>query len=202
MTYYHTDHLGSSSWITYTDGSPVQYMSYMTFGESQVDQRAGDWNSRYTFSGKERDEETGYSYFGARYYDADLSIWLSRDPLAHLYSHQSPYVYCSNNPIKRIDPNGMADEVIITGDQDEEAFDQLKNSTNLNLTMDTDGKINAHIDLNSNLSANDIELYTAIKSSDITVSIDASSQVLDLLWEVHIQKTDLTENHMRQRQIM
>ncbi len=107
--YYHTDHLGSSSWITYTDGLPVQYMSYMPFGEPQVDQRSGDWNSRYTFSGKERDEETGYSYFGARYYDPDISIWLSRDPLSHLYPHQSPYVYCSNNPIKRIDPNGMAD---------------------------------------------------------------------------------------------
>ena len=115
--YYHTDHLGSSSWITYTDGSPVQYLSYMPFGESQIDQRSGDWNSRYTFypefiegfSGKERDEETGYSYFGARYYDPNISIWLSRDPLADKYPYQSPYVYCSNNPIKRIDPNGMAD---------------------------------------------------------------------------------------------
>ena len=71
-----------------------------------MDQRSGDWNSRYTFSGKERDEETGYSYFGARYYDADLSIWLSRDPLADKYPYQSPYVYCGNNPLKIIDPDG------------------------------------------------------------------------------------------------
>ena len=104
--YYHTDHLGSSSWITYTDGLPVQYMSYMPFGESQVDQRAGDWNSRYTFSGKERDEETGYSYFGARYYDPDISIWLSRDPLADNNPQHSPYVYCANNPLRLVDPDG------------------------------------------------------------------------------------------------
>ena len=104
--YYHTDHLGSSSWITYTDGSPVQYLSYLPFGEPQIDQRSGDWNSRYTFSGKERDEETGYSYFGARYYDPDISIWLSRDPLADKYPYQSPYVYCGNNPLRIIDPDG------------------------------------------------------------------------------------------------
>ena len=63
-------------------------------------------NSRYTFSGKERDGETGYSYFGARYYNSDISIWLSVDPLSDKYPHQSNYVYCSNNPIRIIDPNG------------------------------------------------------------------------------------------------
>ena len=112
MTYYHTDHLGSSSWITYTDGIPVQYLSYMPFGESQMDQRSGDWNSRYTFSGKERDEETGYSYFGARYYDPDLSIWLSRDPLVDKYPNLSPYVYCANNPMILKDPDGRDYELV------------------------------------------------------------------------------------------
>ena len=60
----------------------------------------------YTFSAKERDSETGLSYFGARYYSSDLSIWLSVDPQAAKYPHQSNYVYCSNNPLKVIDPNG------------------------------------------------------------------------------------------------
>ena len=61
---------------------------------------------KHAFSSKERDVETGLSYFGARYYSSDLSIWLSVDPLADKYPHQSNYVYCSNNPIKVIDPNG------------------------------------------------------------------------------------------------
>ena len=103
------DHLGSSSWITDQYGYPIQYLHYLPFGETWVDQRASSWNSRYTFSGKEKDEETGYSYFGARYYSPDLSIWLSVDPLAHVSPHQSPYVYCSNNPITRIDPDGRFD---------------------------------------------------------------------------------------------
>ena len=45
--------------------------------EEQIDQRLTSFNSRYTFSAKEKDIETGYSYFGARYYTSDLSIWLS-----------------------------------------------------------------------------------------------------------------------------
>ena len=60
----------------------------------------------YTFSAKEKDAETGLSYFGSRYYSSDLSIWLSVDPMASKYPHQSNYVYCSNNPIKVVDPNG------------------------------------------------------------------------------------------------
>ena len=60
----------------------------------------------YTFSAKERVSETGLSYFGSRYYSSDLSIWLSVDPMAGKYPHQSNYVYCSNNPIRIIDPNG------------------------------------------------------------------------------------------------
>ena len=60
----------------------------------------------YTFASKERDEESGLSYFGARYYSSDLSIWLSVDPMSDKYPSLSPYVYCANNPVKLVDPNG------------------------------------------------------------------------------------------------
>ena len=60
----------------------------------------------FTFSAKERDPETGCSYFGSRYYSSDLSVWLSVDPMSAKYPHQSNYIYCSNNPIKVVDPNG------------------------------------------------------------------------------------------------
>ena len=63
-------------------------------------------NSSYTFSAKEKDTETGYSYFGSRYYNSDLSIWLSVDPMASKYPSLSPYVYCADNPVKLVDPNG------------------------------------------------------------------------------------------------
>ncbi len=60
-----------------------------------------------TFTGKERDGETGYGYFGARYMDHELmTMWLSVDPMADKYPNISPYNYCMWNPIKVIDPNG------------------------------------------------------------------------------------------------
>ncbi|NMB81064.1 MAG: RHS repeat-associated core domain-containing protein, partial [Ignavibacteria bacterium] len=63
----------------------------------------------YKFAAKERDEETGYDYFGARYYDSDLSQWLSVDPMSDKRPNISPYNYCQWNPVGRTDPNGALD---------------------------------------------------------------------------------------------
>ena len=63
--------------------------------------------SRFSFTGKEKDEETGFGYFGARYMDHELTtMWLSVDPMADKYPSISPYNYCMWNPVKRVDPNG------------------------------------------------------------------------------------------------
>ena len=68
-------------------------------------------NMRFTFfvfTGKERDEETGYGYFGARYMDHELmTMWLSVDPMSDKYPNISPYAYCAWNPVKLVDPNGQ-----------------------------------------------------------------------------------------------
>lgn len=61
-------------------------------------------------SGKEKDSETGYHYFGARYYNSDLSLWLSVDPMADKYPSLSPYNYCAWNPVKLVDPDGKESE--------------------------------------------------------------------------------------------
>ena len=51
--------------------------------------------------------ETGFSYFGTRYYDSDLMTgWLSVDPMADKYPSLSPYAYCAWNPIRLVDPDG------------------------------------------------------------------------------------------------
>ena len=61
----------------------------------------------FTFTGKERDEETGYGYFGARYMDHELmTMWLSVDPMSDKYPNISPYAYCAWNPVKLVDPDG------------------------------------------------------------------------------------------------
>ena len=65
------------------------------------------WFHSFAFTGKERDSETGYRYFGARYMDYELmTMWLSVDPMTDKYPRISPYAYCAWNPIKLIDPDG------------------------------------------------------------------------------------------------
>jgi len=167
--FYHTDHLGSSSWISDQSGTPVQHLQYLPFGESWINQRNNNFSGApYTFSGKERDAETGYMYFHDRYYDPDLSIWLSVDRKHYLYPHVSGYVYALNNPLKYIDPNGM--EVIIAGDAKAEAFKELQSSTKLKLTMDADGKLDA----TGKVRKKDELLYEAIKSEDVKVEVTAN----------------------------
>lgn len=89
-----------------------------------IDQRTTGYYERFTFTGKDprkgwriplnkikyneqRDAETGYGYFGARYMDYEiLTSFLSVDRYADKYPSISPYAYCAWNPIKLIDPTG------------------------------------------------------------------------------------------------
>lgn len=104
--YYHSDHLGSSSYITNLDGEVVQHIEYVPFGEVFIEERNNIWNTPYLFNAKEFDEETGLYYYGARYYDPRLSLWISTDALKEKTPNISPYVYTENNPIIYIDPDG------------------------------------------------------------------------------------------------
>ena len=51
--------------------------------------------------------QPGYLYFGARYYDSDISVWLSVDPLSDKYPSMSAFMYTAGNPVMLIDPDGM-----------------------------------------------------------------------------------------------
>ena len=104
--YYHPDHLGSSSYITNLDGEVVQHIEYVPFGEVFIEERNNIWNTPYLFNAKEFDEETGLYYYGARYYDPRVSLWISTDPYEDKYPFVNSYCYVLNNPIKLIDPNG------------------------------------------------------------------------------------------------
>ena len=106
--YYHPDHLGSSSYITNLDGEVVQHIEYVPFGEVFIEERNSIWNTPYLFNAKEFDEETGLYYYGARYYDPRLSLWISTDPLQEKYPHINSYCYTANNPILFVDPDGKA----------------------------------------------------------------------------------------------
>jgi RHS repeat-associated protein len=105
--YYHPDHLGTSTFLTDYYGAKYQFFLNLPFGETMAEQLPSTYyKTPYKFNGKELDEETGLYYYGARYYDPRISIWLSVDPLAEEFPAWSPYNYTMNNPINMIDPDG------------------------------------------------------------------------------------------------
>ena len=83
----------------------MQHLQYLPFGEHFVNERSAAYDERFTFTGKERDAETGYYYHGARFNSSDIG-WLSVDPMSDKYPSMSPYAYCAWNPVKLVDPDG------------------------------------------------------------------------------------------------
>lgn len=83
----------------------------------------------FVSTGKERDEETGYGYFGARYMDHFLmTMWLSVDPLADKYPSTSPYAYCAWNPVRLIDPDGRdiwIGDILYSANMSSEGYDDF-----------------------------------------------------------------------------
>jgi RHS repeat-associated protein len=104
--FYHPDHLGSTSYITDITGAVYQHMEYMPFGETFVEETSKDGKQPYLFNGKELDSETGLYYYGARYYNPKIAMWLGVDPMAETTPNWSPYRFSYHNPIKWIDPDG------------------------------------------------------------------------------------------------
>jgi RHS repeat-associated protein len=78
----------------------------------------GSGAERFLTTQHERDKETGLDYRGARFYDSDISRFLSLDPLATEFPAWSAYNYVMGNPISLIDPTGRSPEGTGNGDKD------------------------------------------------------------------------------------
>ena len=107
--FYHPDHLGSTAIITDRHGTATQFIAYLPFGEALVSEHTTRRGTPFKFTAKEFDSETGLYYFGARYFDPRIAIWYGVDPMRDLYPHKTAYHFCSNNPIRYIDPDGRDD---------------------------------------------------------------------------------------------
>ena len=104
--FYHSDHLGSTSYITDDHANITQYDAYLPYGELLVDEHSSSEDMPYKFNGKEMDAETGLYYYGARYMNPVTSLWYGVDPLAEKYVATGGYVYTLDNPVRLIDPDG------------------------------------------------------------------------------------------------
>jgi RHS repeat-associated protein len=110
VRYQLDNHLGSATLELDPAAAVISYEEYHPFGTTAY--RSGR-NSvetslkRYRYAGKERDEETGLYYYGARYYAAWLARFVSVDPLKDEYPFYTPYQYAGNKPVNSIDLDGL-----------------------------------------------------------------------------------------------
>ena len=156
-----------------------------TLSTESMEERMGRLCYRHTgiapFTGKEKDEETGYGYFGARYMDHDLmTSWLSVDPMADKYPSINPYAYCTWNPVKLVDPNGM--EVYIVGSQSEKAVSLLQTKKLLITRNDQTGKLSVAFREGyslEDLSVEELSIYNAIDDNDICIQVTAEKSGIE-----------------------
>ena len=123
---YVTDYLGSvRAVVDGQTGELYKASDYSAFGsESEVETMQTSIaplgiTLRDGYTGKENqtpDFSTNYTDFGARQYNPALRRWMTPDPLSEKYYGISPYAFCHDNPINRIDPDGRADwELVLKG---------------------------------------------------------------------------------------
>ena len=115
IRYQLNNHLGSASLELDEQAQIISYEEYAPYGSStyQAVRSQTETAKRYRYTGKERDEESGLYYHGARYYAAWLMRWTSTDPKGPRSGHENLYEYVCCNPITFYDPDGMEEQNIV-----------------------------------------------------------------------------------------
>ncbi len=106
LFYFHTDHIGSTSYLTDTVGNVSQFVWYAPYGEALVDEHTTTYENPFKFSGKELDDITGLYDHGARNRNPITAVWYGIDELYEKYPEVGPYSYCGGNPVKFVDLDG------------------------------------------------------------------------------------------------
>jgi RHS repeat-associated protein len=145
--YYIKNSLGSTILLLDPNANIKERYSYSPFGS--IDYQNGTSDNTKQFTGKEIDEESGLSYFGARYYNPEIGRWISRDPVSGgIAKPQSlnRYSYCLNNPLIYIDLWGLWENPIKRFNFAEKLLGKIltvvfKLSAGVNQTMSREGYI-------------------------------------------------------------
>jgi len=137
IKYQLDNHLGSACLELDTSANIISYEEYHPFGTTSY--RSGSSTAevslkRYKYVGKERDDETGLYYYGARYYAAWVGRFISVDPLKDQYPYYTPFQYAGNKPIIAIDKDGLesenkVDNLEIGQQKNESKTDPVKSET-------------------------------------------------------------------------
>lgn len=115
VQYHLGDHLGSSNVVIggayATSDGFINREEYYPYGETSF---GSFGKKRYRFTSKERDEESGLYYHGARYYSPWLARWVTCDWIIGQNASSNLYLYVNDKPVVAIDPSGM-EKIVVTG---------------------------------------------------------------------------------------
>jgi RHS repeat-associated protein len=121
LIYHHKDHLGGTHVESDSSGTSVEYILYTPFGGTLMDVKTGSYENDHKYTDKEKDEDTGLYYYGARYYNSTVGMFTAQDPVYLSVGTQdaketqeliqdphrlNSYAYSRNNPIKYFDADG------------------------------------------------------------------------------------------------
>ena len=179
--FYHSDHLGSTSYITDDHANITQFDAYLPYGELLVDEHSSSEELPYKFNGKQFDDETGLYYYGARYMNPVASIWYGVDPIREMYVANSCYIYCLNNPIIFIDPNGKKVKIVNDVNQGLSVIRGTLPKKLRKFVAVTDGYIDKGmmeqglLAMGDNISDNYLSLYELVSDKDKTVEFAVTS---------------------------
>ncbi len=168
-----SNHLGSA--LMEVDGTDkadlISYEEYYAYGETAYmagESQRESITKHYRYSGKERDDETGLYYYGARYYAPWMGRWMSADPIKK--TSLSSYMFNNNNPICFIDTNGLEGEKktlpLGCDDNDSGSSDYSEyepSSSNLNLMARGIGSLQ--------IMGGGVEMYTGATGLTIGISL-------------------------------
>ncbi len=116
IRYQLANHLDSSVLELDQDAQVISYEEYYPYGSTSYQAVRADTEApkRYRYAGKERDEQTGFYYYGARYYAPWLARWTAADP-AGIKDGPNVYAYCRDNPVRLMDLDGQQSNDDLTG---------------------------------------------------------------------------------------
>ncbi|MBN2754658.1 MAG: hypothetical protein JXR81_07305, partial [Candidatus Goldbacteria bacterium] len=194
--FYHTDHLGSNTYLTDNTGAIQEHVEYTPWGESWWEPQSVNLElPGYKFTGKEQDL-TGLYYYGARYYDPQVSLWQSVDPILDRYlpvlgneknnlpgmggvfrtTNLNLYIYGGLSPMTVIDPDGR--EITISEQRNNKGI----TTVNIHFTAKLDAEKSLNFDKNDKKSAakraeKTIENTFSYDSKYYKVKVDAEISV-------------------------